>query len=131
MWFTVQIPWLVFSMSSTLTLNVITVIFVFQRKCFLWSSCICVYSSYFQRKLSEKPFIFIFLQNERKFWLKFATILLVLRDNLFCCPWNLLEAQVEENLFISMITTMQSCLIFFVKPLKRRTWKIRKSWKNN
>ena len=82
MWFTVQIPWLVFSMSSTLRLVAITVFFVFHRKCFLWSSCICVYSSYVQGKLSKKPFIFIFLQNERKFQPKFATILVKLRDNL-------------------------------------------------
>ena len=131
MWFSVQIPWLVFSMSSTLRLVAITVIFVFHRKCFLWSSCICVYSSYFQRELSEKTFIFIFLQNERKFRPKFAIILVILRDNLFFCPWNLLEPQAEEKLVISMLTTMQSCLIFLVKFFKRRTWKIRKSWKNS
>ena len=115
-------------MSSALTLVVITVFFVFHRLLMLFM--IKLYLRIFFL-LSEKTFIFIFLQNERKFGSKFAIILVIPRDNLFFCLWKLLEPQAEEKLVISMLTTMQSCLIFLVKPLKRRIWKIGKSWKNS
>ena len=67
-------------MSSALTLVVITVIFVFHRLLMLFM--IKLYLRIFFL-LSEKTFIFIFLQNERKFGSKFAIILVIPRDNVF------------------------------------------------
>ena len=97
----------------------------------LWSSCISVYSSYLQRELSEKTFIFIFLQNERKFRPKFAITLVMLQDNLFILLLKFVRATGRWNLLfvISVLTTVQSSLMFLAKSVKRRNWKIRKSCK--
>ena len=121
-------------MSSALTLIVITVIFVFQEMHFAYvHSCFfmiklysCIFFLILKRTFRENFYFYILAK-----WAEIPTKICYspghAKWQFVFCSWNFLEPQ---NLFISMLTTRENCLIFFAKPLNCRTWTIRKSWKN-